>query len=671
MCDIKRLIDHETGERLRFVLEFHFNDFGSDGRGIEDYKFDEDSMMFTVHGATHSGYTNLKNADIFLNGPEKRTIAALVSLIEPESPVKVTLKLNKKGFREGDRKTIAQVQDRLPGGKQPLLLSIGRMEYLAFGSRKDMAEIDPPEKTGPPSLRFAHPLPGNLLSRYRTLPFVPFKSGDTFSTKKEAIVELYHSALGADMESRQSLNLWAEQLHTASLYRCSDFHVIAVPDFEVFRVLGKEASRGREIKLPKGLEVRMHFVVPGVYQNHGYNPVTRTDDRLVGVLLDDNPGLPQARAYFRVTSRMPSKLRDFASPPKDENANIFRIDFEPHYNAFTFNVQMNTLDQLQKNSRWDDILLNQSYDGLLEVDTTEKSEVSAADKHALDQALRSCKPWTPEQMAVIDNITQTAGGLTLVMGPEGTGKTSLQRALSLYYWCLGFHILSLGPANEACNHAVATMGMEQLRAEFPGFTPYLSDFRALRLFPGARDIKLESMTEDQAANRFVGHKDGGVVSFNDLLIALDEKEKIGGTVHEFGVVQTMIRLAEEDDLAAHGLAKKTNTMVAWYFLKEVIQMHKDKSLDLEEEEQKEYGMCFQLCKSDLIAMNRFMVTTTSNARSAELLGSWFDEAGAPCVGVIVFVDESTRDVEANVWGGIVCEKWARCVEGVFLFGDEK
>lgn len=672
VCDIKRFVDHDTGEHLRFFIEFHFNDYGSDSRGIKNYSFDKDAIAFTAHGATHSGTTNLGNAYLFLDAKENRTVAAMIGLIQPESPVEVILKLEMSETNDLDLSYVKRVQDRLPGGRQPLLPSIGLVEYCAFGDGMETTDIEPPLKKGPPSERFTRPLPGDLISRGLCVPFVPYKSEDTFSTKKEAIVELFHSALGADMESRQSLNLWAARLHKAKLYRCSKFHVIAVPSFERFRILGQEKiQEGIDIKLPKGLEVRMQFEIRGVYENYGYDPETRTDDRLVGVLLEDNPGLPYHRAFFRVTSKMPDKLREFASLPSDEEVTSFRVDFEPHYNAFTFKGQMDTLCQLQKHSRWDEFLLNQSYDGLLEVDTTEKSEMSAADKQALDHVLRSCKPWAPEQMAVIDSLTQTAGGLTLVMGPEGTGKSTLQRALMLYYWCLGFHILSLGPANEACNHAVALMKMEQVREEFPGFTPYLSDFRALRLFPGARDIKLESMTENQAANRFVGHKDGGVVSFHDLLIALDEKEKVGGTVHELGVVQTMIRLAEEDDLSAHGLAKDRERAIAWNGLKEVIQMHREKTLPAGEAEKKEYGVSFQTCKSDLISANRFMVTTTSNARSTELLGSWFSEKGAPRVGVIVFVDESTRDVEANVWSGIVCEKWASGVAGVFLFGDEK
>lgn len=93
-----------------------------------------------------------------------------------------------------------------------------------------------------------------------------------------------------------------------------------------------------------------------------------------------------------------------------------------------------------------------------------------------------------------------------------------------------------------------------------------------------------------------------------------------------------------------------------------------------------------------------MITTTGNVLATEMLEHWFSaksEYGIPRVRVMVFVDEvsspkesqpstcsimdqkadfarqAAKDLEINVWSGIVCEKWAPWVQGVFLFGDDK
>ena len=45
--------------------------------------------------------------------------------------------------------------------------------------------------------------------------------------------------------------------------------------------------------------------------------------------------------------------------------------------------------------------------------------------------------------------------------------------------------------------------------------------------------------------------------------------------------------------------------------------------------------------------------------------------GVPRLGVVVLVDEAAKDLEVNVWSGIVHDSWSEDVKGCFLFGDNK
>lgn len=700
ICELENFEDIHTGEKSKFVLEFHFNKYGPAERGIEDYELVDNHMSFTAFGATTAGLNNFEGMEAALDEGEIETIEALKSLIRPEPPVKIKFRLYENRIRKSDLEIINKIRERLPGGSLPLLPSLGKPQYASYGTDQYTADIVPVDESDPPHLRFAGPRLGALFNNHRELPFVAFKCQDTFSTKKEAIVELLHSAMGADMESRMALELWSEPTHRGKLYKCREFYVLAFESFDSFRLLGSNKKYGNDIKLPKELEVQFVFSFPrdffclpyGVRRHHERGPV--------GVLLNSNPGLPHHKAFFRLLPRRYYDLKaleGMASRPSDNNVGSFSVQCEPHYNAFAFNAQLWTATALQNHSRWDAVLLNQDHTQIPRLNTIEKSKLPQETKKELSKILRTCKPWNAEQLAVIDGITETLNGMTIVMGPDGTGKGTLQRALSVYYWCLGFHILNLGPANDGCNHTVALMKKEELLQEFPGFSPFLADFQLLRYFPTSRDVKIEKMTNAQAGNKVAGHQEGNAVSLKDFIIALDERDKKSGTVYEFGILQTMIRVAEDCSLRFHESETanpveeedgRTNPAEekprrgpdAWEVLRLIIQQHKTKDLRLSDLYSQDYryrhrfdhyAWAFRACKAHLIRLNRYMATVTTNVQATDLVDNWYDEDGADRVGVIVFVDSATRDVELNVWSGIVFGKWADDVRGAFLFGDDK
>ncbi|EMC93486.1 hypothetical protein BAUCODRAFT_243573 [Baudoinia panamericana UAMH 10762] len=83
-------------------------------------------------------------------------------------------------------------------------------------------------------------------------------------------------------------------------------------------------------------------------------------------------------------------------------------------------------------------------------------------------------------------------------------------------------------------------------------------------------------------------------------------------------------------------------------------------------------MSYQACKRYIAAVTQYFVTTTGNVCATELDAfTKGAEFGVPCHKVVIFVDEAAKDLEINVWAGIVNQTWADKVHGVFLFGDDK
>lgn len=254
ICEIEGHDDADTGEALRLILEFHFNDYGTTGRGIENFEFPYKAISFTCHTATSSGLDRIRHAEPELQRTEQEMVEALESLIAPNGPVEVQfrlpeLKLGVKDIRGKDidwrdLKRLKEIRSRLLGGSKPVLPSIDKAEYFAYGDENEGIDIVHPPDDGPPAWRIAGPVPGDLLDRYRELPFVPMASDDVFATKKEALVELYHSALGADLESRCALQLWSQPLHKANLFKCGDALYFAISSFEKFRILGSNEEYG-------------------------------------------------------------------------------------------------------------------------------------------------------------------------------------------------------------------------------------------------------------------------------------------------------------------------------------------------------------------------------------------------------------------------------------------
>lgn len=621
-------------------------------------------MTFNTGQATCSGFNNTAKHESQLGPAELEVIKALHDFICPSERHEITLHTKLSALQPDAQRYYSSIRARLPGGGADLFPAIGGWEYAAFGGHQSTIVIS---QDGGGSLLD----PAALMSSYAPHPMVPLPAKATFVSVREAAVELAYSAKMAEEEAREALRLWQAVDHQAEIQLHHSFPVLAIW-FNRFDRLGSKPNGGQnsdlQFRLPHEIACRFTPINSPDSSNRHYH-------RIEGSLLSTTAGQqnragPPPSAVFRITSNTTAQLLEKYADPASRR---FKVKCSPHISSFTYRSQLNAVRDLQldKNKRWWPILLNQSHEDLKHEDPT--AGVPAPLRARAEEWLRGWKKWNPEQIEIIDNITKAKGGLTLVMGPAATGKTLLQRGIAIYFYSLGYHILALAPANDNANKIAKDL--LEVKKELDWI-----DLNFNRLFPGSRDIPIEDMTTRQAAMRDQGHAGGDVLPLRELFHKLEEAGSPQGDHREYGVIESVIRIADEKSLTLFKASRESDISIrkdvdSWDILRELIAEYREERLDRTDTKKLErYRLAYKACKGHIIGLNRFMITTTGNVRSGEMLDYWFStqkEYGVPRKGVVVLIDEAAKDLEANLWSGIVCEKWAVSVKAVYLFGDDK
>ncbi|KAK5167170.1 uncharacterized protein LTR77_007900 [Saxophila tyrrhenica] len=645
---------------LTLATEFHFNDY-TDGEDnmISAYSHRNATIQFAAGRATCSGFNLIEKCDSFFGEEEREVIEVMRSFTQAKTRHQIMLHLKGHSLSPEAEDHLHKIRARLPGGGGKLLPSIGAKEYTPFDGKGQLVKCyDGSMLT-----------PAKLLSTEVPFPMVPLECRTTFSSVREAAVQLAYSATVSDEEAREALRLWAAVPHDAELYLHLNFPILALYFRPFDRLGGRRADGDLQFRLPH--DMNCGFVMA--------DPVNKEIPiKIEGFMLGTNPGIVHQdgrspSAVFRITSRTKAQLEDTFVY---EVSRSFRTKCDPHYSSFTYNSQLEAVRMLQatRNKKWWPLLLNQKHDELPSQDPTEG--VPPHRKERAEVWLRGWKNWNPEQLAIIDGITATKGGMTLIMGPAATGKTLLQRGIAIYFYSLGYHVAALAPANDNANKLAKDL--LEIKAELAELDWIDLDF--LRLFPGSRDVPVDEMTEQQAGFRKEGHRGGDVLPFREMLNKLEEDPQTAGPHRTYGVVESIIRHAEEKTLklfkaTRDGDGQISDRVDTWETLRELIAAWKANELDMKESKRMElFRVAYLACKGQVVGLNRFIITTTGNVRSREMRDYWFSQQsdyGVPRKGVVVLVDEAAKDLEVNVWSGIVSERWSEYVKGVFLFGDDK
>ncbi|KAH9833625.1 AAA domain, partial [Teratosphaeria destructans] len=703
--------DPTRAEVLPVALEWHFNDYNGPDSGIRDYRHSPDGVIsFTAGPATVEGI-NIAEGNADLGQDAWEVIKLLRSFVSKEERHEVKIKLNMGSAKAPVIAEMEKIFARLPGGKSSQLPSIGQTEYAAWGSHPNQVHS---QYGG--MLR-----PAKLLSGNAKHPMVSLECGDTFSTVKEAGVQLAYAATAAHFEAVEAVKLWASVPHRAKLFSVGYFPVIGV-NFRDFPRLGSIKDK-ITFRLPNQMTAEFRFQATEAPVERGlgalhvdYHGAQRDECResqgckfvdalsqtatnssgsrhselspdfanVWAVLVDNVSGLPPHDAFFQITSEPPSFFSNEQTPYLD-------IEIKPEMISATFAAQLDTIAELQrgKNARWHGVLLNQIHDVLDSVDLTQARDAGAVipphERAHADRWLRGFVRWNAEQLAVIDGVKKAKGGVIIVMGPAGTGKTLLQQALAVYFYMLGFHILALAPANSNADH-LATELKNMVDRDARKVNPHArigTDFCFHRLWPGSRDQRRDGGSHD---NDEGGNARPHLGSLQELLNGLQEYESQKGTVREHGVVHAVIGAAAAEELVLSVRLRNDNgvsvgdVLNPWDLLRDFLRQYKipDIRLSLLAKSNvkvlDKYRFAYRACKGHIVGLNRFMITTTTTARSSDMTQNWYEPKstyGVPRVGVIVFVDEAAKDLESQCWAGVVCDKWAASVSGLVMFGDDK
>ncbi|KAI6818017.1 hypothetical protein KC340_g14108 [Hortaea werneckii] len=679
---------------LTLALEWPLYDPNGKETGVRDFYVDDrgDIVDFTAGRPTSSGFGRVSKVKSDMGEEQLRALRFLKELCRSEDVRSFTFKLDQSALTARDKLELDKIYDRLPSGIPKMLLpSIGRREYAAFPANYDSVPIyGEKDKIGA------------MIKTTPPFPMVHLPVADVFATLNEAAAELSMASTITERERNESLHLWAspQSPHQATLYAFGDHPILGI-DFGK----NKSLQQADKFTLPDRLSADVSFSLPGRYS-----------EKHAAFHYPNALGLPKHDTYFVITSvdrsdfgELCYDLKTEAAARKTRNSVAkrptsaerpqFKVTVEPHYNSFTSRGQLKTLGLLcdkDANQRWHRILLNQLHEAIGEVDMTEGVGISKKEKDEADRQLLNFMTWNAEQLKVIEGIRRAPDGMLVVLGPAGTGKTSLQEALAVYFWRLGYHVLALAPANSNADHLTRLM----LKQAVEGL-------RCHRLYPSSRDLGLDKMGKGQAKHRRVGHEDGNATGSHEfffLLARLEEHKNEKTTARDCGVEQAVYDEALKGELSLvkclRTFAPNEDEYISEVDVWEVVRdgIHKLRDIQKHNEEVqrsnaklepgdrdwkplkklspfKKASMdeAYGWCKAHIISETRFMITTTGNARSAELLNHFGRDMDGhkTCKGMIVFVDEACKDQEVNVWAPIVCEAWADKVKGVVLFGDEK
>ncbi|KAI6910726.1 hypothetical protein KC318_g9291, partial [Hortaea werneckii] len=680
---------------LTLALEWHFNNYDGNAAKIREFGVYDGGNVVRVKAGrpTSSGFGQIPRFTGCMSGEQRQAVDVLEQLRGSEDTRSFTFRLDQSALTMKGKLELNKIYDRLPGGKPKMLLpSIGRREYAAFpvgqhylpiyGSHEH--EIDAMIKASPP------------------FPMVPLPVVDEFATLREAAAELSMASTITERERNEALRLWAnpESTHQATLYVLDELPLVGI------KFGGYSLLQGTDkFTLPEHLYADITITLPGA------GGVEFAAFHYPSAL-----GLPKHDAYFVITSIEGSGFRQLCryykaeltdlkagnpapNHPRSIERQSFAVRIEPHYNSFTCHGQLKTLQLLCQNGanqRWHRILLNQQHNAIAEVDMTKDADISEKEEEQAYRQLVGFMPWNAEQMKVIEGIRKAPDGMQIVLGPAGTGKTSLQEALATYFWRLGYHVLALAPANSNADHLTRLM----LKQAVEGL-------RCHRLYPSSRDLGLDKMGKGQAKHRRVGHENGNATGSHEfffLLARLEEHKNEKTTARDCGVEQAVYDEALKGELSLMKWLRTVgpnedeyiSEVDVWKVVRDGI--HDLRDIQKHNEEVQRFNaklkpgdrdwkplkklspfkkammdQAYGWCKAHIISETRFMITTTGNARSAELLNHFGRDMDGrkTCKGMIVFVDEACKDHEVNVWAPIVCEAWADKVKGVVLFGDEK
>ncbi|CAK4023898.1 Hypothetical predicted protein [Lecanosticta acicola] len=629
---------HGQSGPFKVSLEFHFN--SCDGvPGIENFEvrknvdlagIEKDEIVFTAHGATSQGLRNISKLPPHNRMVLGELVPVLNSFLKPETPIQVRLRFNE----HLDRKDAAMAS------MLPYVLGDG-VEKLPTMTLPEWSTLLPlsPERN-------IHA----LMDASAPHPMVPFECVDTYTSIDQASIELYESARLANIEQEESLRLWAETEHHALLYQVGRTVVMAV-NFRAYRQL---VGPGGPVKssVPDRLLASATWTDPISYQTFTAE-VSRCSLPVHLPSHDALFSIPKADGAIRATC-----LRSDPNPPGAQF--LARVKFAPRMPKFTVSSQLNTVSNLRSADAapWHPLILNQNH-ALEQVDLVLKraEDVETPLEAEVEEAYQwmlNFRKWNAEQLQALKSIRKAVGGIVLITGPAGTGKTLVLQAICIFLYRLGLHILVLAPANSNCADFMAKLAQ------------YFPEICGTRVLPSSMDSDIRKVSpscKDDA-------EESDLADFEMMRADSQPSSEIPHHGLPAQVLQAARQGKHHDKVHQKIFGKN---MDVWQELQKCVLKCDDGTFDWQNaEDVKVYQLSYNFCKAHFVAMSRLIITTTGNVRTADIVENWaLGKHGIECKGIVVILDEACKDREIDTLSALLWPVYRNKITGMVMLGDER
>ncbi|USW54916.1 Putative P-loop containing nucleoside triphosphate hydrolase, DNA2/NAM7 helicase, helicase [Septoria linicola] len=631
--------------------------------GVQRGEFIADELVITAEsfavskpGASklsRSGFTNAAHQSTVLNRPGQSLMVKLQSLFESDGPKTVRVR-----FFD----TLANDRSSCFPELMPFVVGPNKLRSL---SATDHSQLVPLSVDRTPQQLMASPAP---------FPMTPLESRSTYANIIDAQAQLFESSRVMHVEDELSLQQWSGVQHETTPYKLGGILILGVM-FKPFTPLMGSNGATVQFRLPERMNTRIYSEKAGF------------EFTCSGFLAPPMAMLEQYDALFFIPGGIPHTLRGVCHDVQDLNVHTsFMASFEPRVSMFPIMSRMATASALQSPdvARWVSAILNQS---------PKMSYVDLATRRAPDmggninrghvdrvyEMMLNWRRWNVEQLQALRSIRHAVGGIVLITGPAGCGKTLIQQIICAFFYLIGLHVLVLAPANSNVADFVF-----KLHKNFPS-----GDVEALRIFPRSAELKLKDVVSDN---------DAGVQPeaqqperpLNDIHLfefemvraevkAAGEKYSKG---RESGLQYQVLRTARDGSLDGtlkghvydkDGKVISKDKIDFWHELRKSIEQCEQHTFDWGDiRAVAMYEQSYKACKGHLVARNRLLVTTTGNVYSSDIQDFWAQDLhGVKCHGVVVIIDEACKDNEIDTLGPLMCAGFRSKITGMVMVGDDR
>ncbi|KXT08633.1 hypothetical protein AC579_6564 [Pseudocercospora musae] len=643
-------------QKLRVALEFPFFDGPTSLRALAFYRDVErygtcsDEARFKAHGASSQG---LNWARILELGPAGQQVITELRTYLANTPKSMRLRFHTP----------------LEDARYPF------STILPYLTEMPLPSLSAPEWAALQPLRPQRDLTELMSNPAAPFPMVPLAGLDTFLSATHASVEYYESTRVAWLEQEVALKEWASVAHRGVLFRVGGVVALAIR-FSPFRLLGGPQGTVK-FDLPDRFLADVSFELSPEHEEQ-----RMTCERSpVPISID------WAHDALFVLRKPNAAVKAAAARPSRTNVESCAIQakFSPRMPEKQLINKLMTASNVLHANRWQQVILNQDHESLPTVNLATGCAIRADQKaprlHTeIDEVVEEAfvwmlrwRNWNAEQLQALISVREAVGGIVLISGPAGTGKTLLIQAICVFLYKIGLHILVLAPANSNLSDFIG-----KLKELFGNHSN--SPVKATRVYPTSADFSPSKIASGQTCihNPESTQEDdtGDILDFEMVRSDLQYSDDKYTSHRDYGLPAQVFRAARDETYELWGQLEGSpadEQVDFWSVLRQCMKEAADGSFHWADQGQvKRYNMAYERCKAHYLAHVRMVCTTTGNVRCSDIVENWAaNKHGTETKGIVVVLDEACKDNEIDSISALLHPEWRDKIHGMVMLGDER